>query len=81
MTISSKKPNYYHYTEFFSESLLHISSSTVANIYWKLLLANCFGIILNETLEVLLGVFVGLKNDDVAFWEEIKQQKGVETGE
>ncbi len=26
-------------------------------------------------------VFVWLKNDDVTFWQEIKQQKGVETGE
>ena len=45
-----------------------------------LLLANCFGITLNETLKVLLCVSVGLKNDDVTFWEEIPQQKGVETG-
>ena len=36
---------------------------------------------MNEILEVLLCVFVGLKNDDVTFWEEVKQQKGVETGE
>ena len=46
-----------------------------------MLLAHCFSIILNDTLEVLLGVFVRLKNDDVTFWEEIPQQKGVETGE
>ena len=34
----------------------------------KLLLADCFGIILNETLEVFLRVFVRLKYDDVTFW-------------
>ena len=44
-------------------------------------MADCFGIILNETFEVLLRVFVRLKNDDVTFWEEIPQQKGIETGE
>ncbi len=46
-----------------------------------MLLTNCFGVILNETLKVLLCVFIRLKNDDVTFWQEIKQQKGVETGE
>ena len=51
------------------------------HIFTKLLLANCFGIILNDTLEVLLRVFMGLKYDDVTFWEEVPQQKGVETGE
>ena len=53
------------------ERLLEID----AHIYVKLLLAHCFGIILNDTLEVLLCVFVELKYDDVTFWEKIPQQK------
>ena len=44
-------------------------------------MAYSFGIVLNETLEVLLCVFLGLEDDDVTFWQEVPQQKGVETGE
>lgn len=46
-----------------------------------LLLTNSLGIALNETLEVLLSVLLGLKNNNIAFWEEIPKEKSVETGE
>lgn len=45
------------------------------------LLTNSFGIVLNETLEVLLSVLLWLKNNNIAFWEEIPKQKSVETGQ
>ena len=46
-----------------------------------LLLANGFGVVLNQALEVLLRVPVRLKDDDVTFWEEIPQEKAVDAGE
>lgn len=45
------------------------------------LLTNSFGIVLNKTLEVLLSVLLWLKNNNIAFWEEVPKQKSIETGE
>lgn len=45
------------------------------------LLTNCFGIVLNNTLKVMLCVFAGMKYINVTFWKEIPQQKRIKTGE
>lgn len=45
------------------------------------LVAHGFGVILNETLEVLLRIFVRLENDDVTFRQEVPHEEPVEAAE
>lgn len=59
-------------------------SALLASIWKQVhrqLLTNSLGIVLNETLEVLLSVLLWLENNNIAFWEEIPKEKSIETGE
>lgn len=61
--------------------MLKINNKKIVQAQRAVLLTDCFGIVLNETLEILLCVFIGLKKDDVTFWKEVPDQEIVQTQE